>query len=89
MRDFKGQRCPATIFVDGIPLDLSGVGATAQTLDEYASPLQIAAMEVYPRSTNVPTEYLTTRDCGVVAVWTKFGLDDIPVFDPRKRSKKR
>lgn len=83
MRNFKGERCRATIFVDGFPLDLGG--AAAQTLDEYVSRYDIAAMEVYPRPTNVPAEYFTTRDCGVIAVWTKHGLGNVPVFDPRKR----
>lgn len=87
MRNFKGERCRATIFVDGFPLDLGGVGP--QTLDEYVSRYDIAAMEVYPRPTNLPAEYLTTRDCGVVAVWTTFALGYVPVLDPRKKPRER
>jgi hypothetical protein len=86
MRDFRGNRCRATVFVDGVPLDIGGVAT--MTLDEYVSRDEVAAIEVYPRPLNLPPEYLSTRDCGVVAAWTRMGLGRIPVFDPRKRPKR-
>ena len=55
----------ATVYVDGLR-----VGHDA--LLAY-SPEELLAIEVYPRSQNVPLQYATPWvDCGVVLVWTKY-----------------
>lgn len=82
-RNFKGEECRATLFLDGFRLTTPGQYPV--TLDEMVSPDEVAVMEVYGRSSTVPAEYLTMDGCGVVAVWTKRGLGNVPVFDPRKR----
>ena len=41
--------------------------------DGEHSPEELLAIEVYPRSQNVPLQYATPWvDCGVVLVWTKY-----------------
>jgi hypothetical protein len=68
MPSMGGGRCVATIFLDGI----------RQPDQEILSSLlndEIAAVEVYPRTSTVPTLFQSGYSaCGVVAVWTKYGL---------------
>lgn len=82
-RDFRGEECRATLFLDGMRLNTPGQHPA--TVDEMVAPDEVAALEVYARSSTVPAEYLTFDGCGVVAVWTKRGLGNVLVFDPRKR----
>lgn len=82
MRDNGGRECRAMIFVDGVPFDAAGRGGIS--IDEFVRPRDVAAVEVYNRPTMVPAEYLTmARDCGVVAVWTKFGTGNVPILPPK------
>jgi hypothetical protein len=70
------------LFVDGMPFDAAGRGG--MSIDEFVQPRDVAAVEVYNRPTMVPAEYLTmARDCGVVAVWTRFGTGNVPVLPPK------
>jgi hypothetical protein len=82
MRGNRGGECRAMIFVDGMPFDAAGRGG--MSIDEFVQARDVAAVEVYNRPTMVPAEYLTmARDCGVVAVWTKFGTGNVPVLPPK------
>ena len=82
MRSNRGGECQAMMFVDGVPIDFSGSGEL--TIDQFARPDMVAAIEVYPRASMVPSEYLTMASgCGVVAVWTKYGTDGVPVLPPK------
>ncbi len=82
MRDNRGGECRAMLFVDGMPLDAAGRGGLS--IDEFVDRRDVAAVEVYNRPTMVPAEYLTmARDCGVVAVWTRFGTGNVPVLPPK------
>jgi hypothetical protein len=65
------------LFVDGVERD----GA----LDDLVTPTEVAAIEVYDRSSLVPTEFygrltrtavtgelaLSQTECGAIAVWTR------------------
>jgi hypothetical protein len=82
-RNFVGLECRATLFLDGFLL--STPGRYPATLDEMVAPDEVAVLEVYGRSSTVPAEYLTIDGCGVVAVWTKRGLGNVPVFGPQKQ----
>jgi hypothetical protein len=82
-RNFVGLECRATLFLDGYLL--SSPGRYPATLDEMVLPDEVAVLEVYGRSSTVPAEYLTIDGCGVVAVWTKRGLGNVPVFGPPKQ----
>jgi hypothetical protein len=42
-------------------------------------------MEVYVRPMQRPAEFTDLADCGVLVVWTRYHLGNIPVFDPRRR----
>ena len=58
------SRCAAGVWVDGFRAEL----------DEIYSlrPEDIAAVESYPRSMQVPMKFMSTQsDCGVVVIWTK------------------
>jgi hypothetical protein len=78
-----GLECRATLFLDGFLL--STPGRYPATLDEMVMPDEVAVLEVYGRSSTVPAEYLTMDGCGVVAVWTKRGLGNVPVFGPQRQ----
>ena len=82
-RNFVGGECQAILFLDG--LRFATPGRHPVTLDEIVAPEDVAVLEVYARSSTIPAEYLTVDGCGAVAVWTKRGLGNIPVFDPRTR----
>jgi len=57
---------------------------TGVTLDERVTIQDVAAIEVYNRPSVVPPEYMTmTNDCGVVAVWTKSGTENVPILPPK------
>jgi len=86
MRNMRGQLCQAILFVDGIAMDAAGSGG--MTLDDFATPSEVAVVEVYARASLVPAEYLTMhRDCGVVAVWTRFGTQNVRLLPPRSAPK--
>jgi hypothetical protein len=56
--------CPANIYVDGKPTDLTVLISLSKE--------QIAAIEVYIRQEFAPARYLLlSNNCGVVLVWTK------------------
>ncbi len=82
LRDSQGKMCRAIVFVDGAPMDAAGAGGF--TLDDFAQPDVVSAVEVYPRVNMVPAEYMTMhRNCGVVAVWTIVGTGKVPIIPPK------
>ena len=87
MRNNRGEDCRASLFVDGVAVDAAGRGGLS--LDEFSQPDAVAAVEVYARPSMAPAEYLTmARNCGVVAVWTKFGTGNVPVLPPKSARRK-
>ena len=96
LRDNGGRECRAQLWVDGMRFGpATGVGGpnsrgrsvmdeTGVTLDERVTIQDVAAIEVYNRPTVVPPEYMTmANDCGVVAVWTKSGTENVPILPPK------
>ncbi len=82
MRNLRGEECRAIVFVDGMPMDAAGAGGF--TIDDMAQPAIVAAVEVYARASMVPAEYMTMgRNCGVVAVWTKYATEGVTVLPPK------
>lgn len=75
-----GSDCIPVIFLDGFRFIANGL-----TIDELVSPSDVGAMEVYVRAMQRPAEFTDLADCGVLAVWTKRFLGNVPVFDPRRR----
>ena len=80
MRGVGGGECAAPVFLDGFPLDMGDI-----SIDELVSPLEVVAVEVYARSENVPAEFMNPfNSCGVLLVWTRLGVGNVPVIDPRR-----
>lgn len=88
MRSFLGRECEATVLIDGVPL--AGSDRARVTLDEFARPEDIAAIEVYPLVNLVPPEFMTMQDgCGVVLIWTKRATAGfIPAFSSRRKGQR-
>lgn len=67
--------CQLGLLVDGVPRLID----RDLDFDMQAGPLElIEAIEVYPRATDVPANLVVNRTlmtCGLVAVWTRMGLD--------------
>lgn len=72
--------CSPNIYVDGRVVHW-GPGAVAMDPDhppprdpampdEFVTPSDVAAIEVYRSGTEVPPRYNTSRGCGVVLIWT-------------------
>jgi hypothetical protein len=61
----SSRPCYPNVYIDGSPVD-----GAAQSLNQYVSPRDIRAMEVYADAATVPAQYRTT-DCGAVLIWTK------------------
>ena len=82
MHGSSGRLCRATVFLDGMQMGLTDDGGFS--IDDVARPEMVVVVEVYSRPGAVPAEYMTFRNaCGVVAVWTKFGTGNVPVFPPK------
>lgn len=67
MTGFGRGRCIPTFFVDGRRSFLSG-----PEIDAFYFSSDIAAVEIYPRQSQVPFELQTAlTGCGVVSIWTR------------------
>jgi hypothetical protein len=75
-----GGECIPVIYLDGFRFVANGL-----SLDEIVAPDEVAAMEVYVRPMQRPAEFTDLADCGVLVVWTRYYLGNVPVFDPRRR----
>ncbi len=83
MRNSYGAECPATIVLDGSALPPSQ--AASVTIDDVARREDVAAVEVYPRPSMVPAEFLSmTSGCGIIAIWTKRGTGGVLPVKPVK-----
>ena len=84
MRGTDGRHCDPTVFIDGVYVS----GGSSQ-LDTIINRDQAAAIEVYARPNLVPAEfYNRSNGCGVVAVWSKFATEHVPVI-PTKSNRPR
>jgi hypothetical protein len=82
MRRSDGMECAAQIIVDGQLLPPSQ--SASITLDEIARKEDIAAIEVYPRPSMVPAEFLSmVSGCGVVAIWSKRATGGVTPTKPK------
>lgn len=70
------EGCLVRYFLDGIPLRMD---LASMTIDDYAFPSQVAAIEVYRRASELPLEFAGSDSrCGVVAIWTRRGNERQP-----------
>lgn len=68
--------CRPKIMLDGIVARAGGypraTPGEAPTLDEIMVPQHVAALEIYPGVSSIPTRFGATGSaCGVIAIWTK------------------
>jgi outer membrane receptor for Fe3+-dicitrate len=65
-----GRGCPMLFYVNGMPLsDVKGMA-----INHFVSPGDVAAVEVYTGSSQIPAEYsggMANARCGVVVIWTR------------------
>lgn len=86
LRSSNGTECQAQIIVDGLPVPPSQVASV--TLDEFARREDIAAIEVYPRPSQVPAEFTSmATGCGVVVVWTKRATGGVTPVKPSRATR--
>ncbi|MBC7843957.1 MAG: carboxypeptidase regulatory-like domain-containing protein [Gemmatimonadaceae bacterium] len=79
-----GYLCSPTVFIDGVYLRDGAI-----TIDEFIQRGDAAAFEVYARPSQVPAELFNANNgCGVIAAWTKFGTDHVPVLPPKSERRK-
>lgn len=61
--------CRANVYVDGVQMEFN-----ESTSIDLLVPLDwVEAIEVYRRAAEVPAEFLSRANCGVVAIWTRRG----------------
>ncbi len=62
----QGENCPIQYYLDGHPFEES------DDIDRLISPHQLAAMEIYPGSSQVPERFKGPHArCGVIVIWTR------------------
>ena len=82
MRSSNGNECQAGVIFDGAQLPPSQ--AASISIDEIARREDIAAIEVYPRPSQVPAEFTSmVSGCGVIAIWTKRGTRNVMPMKPK------
>lgn len=64
-----GGQCSPTLYVDRAVVAF-GVNEPVRP-DDYVTPSEIEAIEVYARPSEVPVEFDAIGDCGVVLIWTR------------------
>lgn len=65
----NGEKCPISYFLDGHPYDLS----QDESVDQIIQPHDVAAIEIYPGSSQVPAQFKTATSarCGVIVIWSR------------------
>jgi hypothetical protein len=69
-----GRTCPVLFFINGAPFPMLG----DVPINNFISPDDIAAVEVYTGASQVPPQFNSTMynsRCGVVAIWTRSSND--------------
>lgn len=62
-------RCSPTLYIDR---HVVATGALEPVRpDEYVSPSEVEAVEIYTSASDVPVEFDAINDCGVILIWTR------------------
>lgn len=80
VRGNGGSECIPPIYLDGFRFVAGGL-----SIDELVAPDDVAALEMYPRAMQRPAEFTDLDDCGVLVIWTRRYLGNVPVLDPRRK----
>jgi protocatechuate 3,4-dioxygenase beta subunit len=62
----RGGRCVPVVWIDGRKTDLDELNVLRIG--------EVAAVEVYPRHSSAPSEFITKEICGSVVVWTRWAF---------------
>lgn len=62
-------RCSPTLYIDRHVVATGAVEPVRP--DEYVSPSEVEAMEIYTSASDVPVEFDAINDCGVILIWTR------------------
>ncbi|MEM7416279.1 MAG: carboxypeptidase-like regulatory domain-containing protein [Gemmatimonadota bacterium] len=64
-----GRKCSPTLYVDRHVVAAGGTMTVRP--DDYMTPSEVEAIEIYTRSSEVPVGFDEISNCGVVLVWTR------------------
>ena len=67
--------CPVLFFMNGMPLQV----ARDMSINQYVTPEDVIAIEVYSGSSQIPPEFLSNQlnsRCGVIVIWTRIGDEE-------------
>lgn len=64
-----GRRCSPTLYIDRHVVAAGGTMTVRP--DDYMTPSEVEAIEIYTRSSEVPVGFDEITNCGVVIVWTR------------------
>ena len=62
----QGEPCLPTIYLDGARLTHEKTD-----LDVLVHPASVRRIEAYYRGIAIPAEFASSKDCGVLAIWTR------------------
>ena len=65
----NGQYCSPTLYIDRNLVNSGSLGSVRP--DDYVSVVEIDAIEVYARSSEVPVGFDEINNCGVILIWTR------------------
>jgi len=65
------ESCSPTLYVDGAIVAFGGRSGRPVRPDDYASPGDVEAIEVYLGPSQVPIQFEAIDGCGVVLIWTR------------------
>lgn len=67
--------CPVLFYLNGMPMQVAG----DMSINQYVTPEDVIAIEVYSGSSQIPPEFLSNllnSRCGVVVIWTRVGDEE-------------
>ncbi len=65
----NGQYCSPTLYIDRHVVNTGALGGVRP--DDYITAMEIDAIEVYTRSSEVPVGFDEINNCGVILIWTR------------------
>ena len=64
-----GRKCAPSLYIDRHLVAAGGDNPVRP--DDYMTPGEVEAIEVYTRTSEIPVEFNAVTNCGVVLVWTR------------------
>ena len=68
----RDEPCTPWVYIDGALVQVGGNEPSSLNIDDFVTRADVAAMEVYSRSSAVPPEFAGgSTGCGAIAVWSR------------------